>query len=60
MDKSNFVYMYKNLSQINGPNCFYTSSSLSSHLSFFYLNLTLILIFSLSIYFGIGDKQNGA
>ena len=59
MDKSNFVYMYKN-SQINGPNCFYTSSSLSSHLSFFYLNLTLILIFSLFIYFGIGDKQNGA
>ena len=40
---------YKNLGHVDRPNCFYTSSSsLSSLLSYFHLNLTLILIFSLS------------
>ena len=55
------MHKYKSLGHVDRPNCFYTSSSsLSSLPSYFHLNLTLILIFSLSLTSGIIDKQDGA
>ena len=58
MDQSNFVYIYEILNHINGSKSFDTSLLAFdiSLLAYFQSNLTLVLMYSLSLSSGIGDK----